>query len=57
MEQIFFANSTGQASPAITKVGEAQGAAYTLFETIERNSVIDPTSDKGIFLLKYSVHR
>lgn len=37
----------GQASPAIQKLSEAQGAAATLFDTISRKPVIDATKDVG----------
>jgi len=44
---IFGAFALGQASPSFQKLGEAQGAAFKLFETINRPTVVDPTSDAG----------
>lgn len=44
---IFGAFALGQASPSMQKLAEAQGAAYKLFETIDRKPVIDALSRNG----------
>ena len=44
---IFGAFSLGSASPHISSVGNALGAAKKVFEIIERVSPIDPLSEKG----------
>jgi ABC-type multidrug transport system fused ATPase/permease subunit len=44
---IIGAFSLGQAAPYISVIGSAQGAAAKLFETLDRISPIDPSSNNG----------
>ncbi|KAL2917729.1 hypothetical protein HK105_202602 [Polyrhizophydium stewartii] len=44
---IIGAFSLGNATPHIAAIGTAQGAAYHIFETIDRQSPIDPSSPEG----------
>jgi ATP-binding cassette subfamily B (MDR/TAP) protein 1 len=38
----------GQASPSLEAIGKGLGLAHKIFETIDRQSEIDPSSDSGI---------
>jgi ABC-type multidrug transport system fused ATPase/permease subunit len=44
---IIGAFSLGQATPYLAVIGTAQGAAYKVFDTLDRVSPIDPSSEKG----------
>lgn len=45
---IMGAFALGQASPSLEAAGKAQGAAFKLFEVLDRQSSIDPFSEEGI---------